>query len=153
MLCLPFQCFWDPNIGSFSLPQADWGRDEGEFKGYSVSAESWVLCWGDNDVHGSLRVHLELYVFLSQPASFLFFASCIENCGITCSSPKCHEVFCSLHIGCVCLSGLYHTRYFQRLSSDSLGNKHLTTRRLLKQGKSIWDPRNLDKSKDLALPT
>lgn len=37
----------------------------------------------------------------------------------------------------VCLSGPYHTQYFQRLSSNSSGNKHFATRQLLKQG-NIW---------------
>lgn len=56
-----------------------------------------------------------------------------DNCTISFSSPKWHKVFLfSTHY--VCLSGLYHTLHFQRLSSD---NKSFTTRQLLKQG-NIW---------------
>lgn len=135
-------CYVYPSRASWTLTLAvsssRLGEEWGEFGEYSVSATSWVHCWKDNNVHGSLRVHMESYSLGGGcGVLFVFIIACFllilyfGNCTIPSSTPKLLKGCSLLHIGYVHLSGLYLTWYFQRWS-----NTHLTSRQLLKQGKS-----------------
>lgn len=135
MSCLPFQCFLDSNI--VSIPPADWGRAVGNVS--SVVFQQHV----DSFVSRAM-IFMGLWES-TWKASFCFLFTACFLLTVCYLLWKLHNIIpqpqmawrflFSTHY--VCLSGLYHTQYFQRLSSNSSGNKHFTTRQLLKQG-TVW---------------